>query len=106
MGKIFYLADYGSPKNPLQAVVLPREFFHKKSIQVPTQEAFDRKIIISQAFTIFKNANVHNEEIILKAMSIGAFLVYYGFNIDLDDITIYKCVKTRITKKNRPTRHF
>ena len=93
-GKILSIASDGSSKNLPHIMVLQRGVFHKTSIWVPTQEAFDFKIINSQAFPIFKNTNVYNEDIILKAISIGVLLVYDGFNADLDSITIYKRVNT------------
>ena len=74
-------------------MVLPREVLHKTYTWLPNQEDLDQKIITSQAFQLFKNANVHNEEIILKEIPIGALLVYNGYNTDLESITIYKCVK-------------
>ena len=72
---------------------LPREVFHNTSIRVPNQESFDFKIINSQEFTLSKNANVHNKEITLKEIPIGALLVYDVYKTDLDAIKIYKYVK-------------
>ena len=74
-GKILPLAGNGSSENPPYAMVLPSEVLHKTSIRVPTQEVFYRKIINSQVFPLFKNTNIYNKEIILKAIIISSFLV-------------------------------
>ena len=44
-GKILSLVSNSYSKNPPQDMVLLREIFHKTSIRLPTQEAFDIKII-------------------------------------------------------------
>ena len=74
-------------------MVLTKEVFHKTYIRVPDQDTFEWNLINTQAFPFFKNSNLHHKEIILKAIIISIFLVYDSFNSDLDDITIYKCVK-------------
>ena len=48
----------------------------------------------TQAFPLFKNANLTHVGIVIKLMSIGTFLVYDDFNVDLDAITIYRRIKT------------
>ena len=75
-------------------MVIQREVFHKTSIRVPNQDAFEKKLTNTQSFPLFKNANLTHKGIILKLMSISAFLVYYGFDVDLDSIIIYRRINT------------
>ena len=50
---------------------------------------------------LFKNSNLHHEEIIIKAVPISPFLVYDGLNADLDAIAIYRRIKT-LENLNKP----
>ena len=84
---------YGPSNNPTQAIVLPREVFHETSIRVPDQDAFGHNLNNTHTFTLFKNANLTQEGIFIKLMPISAFLVYDGFDADLEVITIYGHIK-------------
>ena len=75
-GKIIYFTGHGSFANPTQAMVLPREVLHKTPIRVPNQDTFERKLINTQAFPLFKNSNLRHDGNILKAMPVSPFLVY------------------------------
>ena len=75
-------------------MVLPREFFHNNSIQVPNQDAFECKLINTKLYPLFKNANLHHEDIIINSTPIINFMVYNGFNKDLDTTTIYRRIIT------------
>ena len=75
-GKIIYFTGHGSSTNPTQAMVLPREVLHKTPIRVPNQDNFERKLINTQAFPLFKKSNFRHDGNILKAMHVIPFLVY------------------------------
>ena len=92
-GNILSLVGNGSYDSPPQAMVLPREVFHKTSIWIPDQDYFEHKLNNTQAFPLKKNANLTHEAIILKIMPISAFRVYDGFDAELDTITIYRRIK-------------
>ena len=91
--KILSLVGNVSSDNPHQAMVLPREVFRKNSIRVPHQNDFEPKLIHTQSFPPFFNENFTHEGIILKIIPISDFLVYNGFDADLDAINIYRCIK-------------
>ena len=54
-GKIISLVVDGSYANPPQAMVLLSEVFHKTSIWVPDQDAFEHKLKNTKAFPLLKN---------------------------------------------------
>ena len=64
-GKILSLVGDGSSANPPQAIVFPREVFHKTSIRVPDQDYFEHKINNTQSFPLFKNAYLTHEGIVI-----------------------------------------
>ena len=99
--KILSLAVNGPSDNAPQDMVLPREVFHKTSIQVPNKDDFEHKLINTQSFPLFKNANLHHKEIIIKVVPINTFLFYGGFNADIDSVTIYRQIST-LDSLNRP----
>ena len=82
-------------------MVLPREVFHRTSVRVPNQDTFKHNIINTKALPLFKKPNLHHKDIILKAMTIISFLVYYVFNADLYAITIYQRIKN-LDNLNKP----
>ena len=75
-------------------MVVRREAFHKTSILVPDQYTLVHKLNNNQAFPLFKNANLTHEGIVIKIIPIITFLVYDGFDANLDSITIYRRIKT------------
>ena len=93
-GKILSLLGDGCSVNPPQATVLQREVFHNTSNRVPDQDAFEHNINNIQSFPLFFNSNLTHDVIIPNIMPISSFLVYYGFDVDLDAITIYRHIKT------------
>ena len=100
-GNIPSLAGDGSSANPPPDMILTWKVLHWTSIQVPNQDGFDGNIINTQSSPLFKNANLHHKEIIIKAMPISAFLVNDVFNADLDAITIYRGINT-LENLNKP----
>ena len=78
------------------------EVLHKTSIRVNNQDDFEHKLINTHLSPLFKNSNLQHEEIIIKAMPISAFLVYNGFNADLDAITIQSRINT-LDNLNKPS---
>ena len=93
-GKIISLVGDVSPANDPQDMVFPRELFHKTSIRLPNQDDFEHDLNNTQSLPLKKNPNFTHEGIVINIMPVSAFLVYDGFDADLDTIIIYRRIKT------------
>ena len=60
----------------------------------PTKMLLNTISTTSSCFPFFFNSNLTHDVIIPNIMPISSFLVYYGFDVDLDAITIYRHIKT------------
>ena len=90
---ILTLTGDGSTANPPQALILPQETATPIDIRVPSEAEFNTKILTNTQFALFKNNDVNARAKVPKLMPIITFLVYDGFDMDLDAVTIYKRVQ-------------
>ena len=98
--RLLTLTRDGSALNPPQALILPQEIASPLEIQIPTDNEFNTKILTSTQFRLFKNTDVNARVTVPKIMPIITFLVYDGFEQDLDAVTVYKEYKTYIINMN------
>ena len=90
---VLTLTGDGSAQNPPQALILPQEITTPLEIRIPTDNEFNTKILTSTQFPLFKNTDVNARATVPKIMPIITFLVYDGFEQDLDAVTVYKRVQ-------------
>ena len=84
------LTGDGSDVNPPQALILPQEITRPLEIRIPTDNELNTNILTATQFPLFKNTNVNARALVPKLMSIITFLVYDGFEQDLNAVTVYK----------------
>ena len=92
--KILALTGDGDAMNPPAVMVLPSDMVETVNCLTPTNEEFATKMAEpgNASFPWFKNASLTNNSSFIKIMPIPAFLVYDGFDKDLDAVTVYKRV--------------
>ena len=84
----------GDAMNPPVVMVLPKDMVETVNSLTPTNEELKTKMAEpgNASYPWFKNANLANNSSFIKIMPIPAFLVYDGFEIDIDAVTVYKRV--------------
>ena len=92
--KILALKGNGDAMNPPAVMVSPKDMVETVNCLTPTNEEFKTKMAEpgNASYPWFKNANLVNNSSFVKIMPIPAFLVYDGFEMDIDAVTVYKCV--------------
>ena len=90
---VLTLTGDGSTATPPQVLLLPNESADLIEIRIPSEPEFNAKISSTSRFPLFRNADVHETAITPKIMPIITFLVYDGFDQDLDAIVVYKRVQ-------------
>ena len=87
---VLTLTGDGSTFTPPQVLLLPKKVADPLEIRIPLETEFNAKIMTTSRFHLFKNAEVPETVITLKIMPIINFLIYDGFDQDLDAVVVYK----------------
>jgi len=93
--KILAFTGDGDSSNPPAVMVLPKDMVELVTCLTPSQEDFDTKMDEpgNTQYPWFKTSQLTNTSLFPKIMPIPAFIVYDGFEKDLDAVTVYKRVQ-------------
>ena len=97
--RILAMSLDGEASRPPQVIVLPRRMTDVREVKTPGTQDFENKFLEANgtSYPMFKNANLTVSFPLLKIIPIPAYLVYDGFEKDLDAVTVYKRVKALLT---------
>ena len=90
---VLTLTGDGSTATPPQVLTLPKDIADLIEIRIPSENEFNTKILTTSRYPLFRNADVPETVITPKIMPIITFLVYDGFDQDLDAVVVYKRVQ-------------
>ena len=94
--QILAMTGEGDVANSPAVMTFPKEMVTFFDWAGPSNTEFDAKALNpdnSRVYTMFKHANLTHHFLIIKIMPIPSFLVYDGFETDLDTITVYNHVR-------------
>ena len=94
--KILVLSGDGSAETPPTVFLLPDSVADNNTIKILNNIEFETKrgTKNDENYPMFKNSGLTEEKDITKLMLIPTFLVYDGFEHDLEVLTLYNQVKT------------